>query len=334
MMSTARDPALLEKLHPSAAMPGGEVHVAGQGLGPLDWQGPSAFIGDAPARLALSRPDRVVLRVPAGSVSGDVTLTHGPSSSNRLPLRIAVPVAEHLHTVSNPVADARGNIFVAFSGERGHAVPTSVFRVDTSYHAQPHARGILNATSVALDAEENLYVSSRQEGTIYRITPSGAKSIYAEGMGVATGLAFDAAGNLYCGDRSGTIFKIARDRQIFVFATLEASVAAFHLCMSPSGTLFVSAPTTTSYDNVYAIDPEGNVRVYYSGLGRPQGLAMGANGDLLVAASLHGSRGIVCITPRGRASLAVAGNGLVGLAHLPHGNLVLATSQALYHLRG
>ena len=58
------------------------------------------------------------------------------------------------------------------------------------------------------------------------------------------------------------------------------------------------------------------------------------DGDLLVAASLHGSRGMVCITPRGRASLAVAGNGIVGLAGLPDGNFVLATREALYHLRG
>jgi hypothetical protein len=43
---------------------------------------------------------------------------------------------------------------------------------------------------------------------------------------------------------------------------------------------------------------------------------------------------MVCITPRGRASLAVAGNGIVGLAGLPDGNFVLATREALYHLRG
>jgi sugar lactone lactonase YvrE len=334
MMRSANGPALLEKLHPDAAMPGGEVQVAGHGLGAWEWQEARASIGDTPARLALSRPDRVVMRVPAGAVSGDVRLAHGDSASNGLPLRVAVPIADQLHTVSNPAVDARGNIYVAYSGDRGHAVSTSVFRVDPSYRMAPHVRGILNATGVALDHESNLYVSSRQEGTIYRITPQGAKSIYAEGMGVATGLAFDAAGNLYCGDRSGTIFKIAPDRQIFVFATLEPSVAAFHLCMAPNGTLYVSAPTTTSNDNIYAVSPEGDVRVYYSGLGRPQGLAMGKNGDLLVAASLHGSRGMVCITPRGRASLAVAGNGIVGLAGLPDGNFVLATREALYHLRG
>ena len=50
-------------------------------------------------------------------------------------------------------------------------------------------------------------------------------------MGVATGLAFDPNGNLYVGDRSGTIFKIAPDREIYVYATLEPSVSAYHLAI-------------------------------------------------------------------------------------------------------
>jgi sugar lactone lactonase YvrE len=323
----------LQTLHPSAAMPGGEVHVVGHGLGPMDWQSPHAFVGDTPAYVALSRADRMVVRVSPGSVSGDLTVARGDATSNGLPLRVAVPIASELHTVTNPVADSDGNIFVAYSGPRGEQSPTSVFRIGADYKLAPFASGILNATGLALDSSQNLYVSSRQEGTIYRISPTGSKSIYAEGMGVATGLAFDQAGNLYCGDRSGTIFKIAPDRQIFVFATLEPSVAAFHLCMAPNGTLFVTAPTTTSYDNVYAIDQEGTVRVYYSGLGRPQGMILSSRGDLLVAASLHGARGIVCITPRGQASMAIAGPGIVGLASLPDENLVLATNDTVYHLR-
>jgi len=324
----------LQHLHPRAAMPGGEIQLLGHDLGPREFQQPEVAVGDTPARVALCRPDRLVVRVASGSVSGDVRVFYGEHTTNSLPLRVAVPMVEDMHPVSNPVADSQGNVFVAFSGERGQPVPTSVFRIDPDFHVHPHVSGILNATGLALDAEENLYVSSRQEGTVYRVTPAGVKSVYAEGMGVATGLAFDQLGNLYCGDRSGTIFKIATDRQIFVFATLEASVAAFHLCMASNGTLFVTAPTTTSYDNVYAVDPEGTVRVYYTGLGRPQGMAVAGNKDLLVAASLHGSRGIVRITPRGEASLAIAGPGIVGLTCLPQENIVLATSDALYHLRG
>ncbi len=150
---------------------------------------------------------------------------------------------------------------------------------------QPFVSGITNATGLALDAQGYLYVSSRLDGTVHRVSPQGASSVYAEGMGIATGIAFDSAGNLYVGDRSGTIFKIAQDRQIFVFATLEPSIAAYHLAFGLDGTLFVTAPSTSSYDSIYAIDQAGVVRVYYRGLGRPQGLAFDVAGNVYVSAS-------------------------------------------------
>jgi sugar lactone lactonase YvrE len=177
-----------------------------------------------------------------------------------------------------------------------------------------------------------MYVSSRFDGTVYRVAQNGTMSTYAESMGVATGLAFDREQNLYVGDRSGTIFKVARDRQIFVFATIEPSVSAYHLAVGPQGDLFVTGPTTSSFDAVYKVDPHGTVSVFYRGLGRPQGLAFDREGNLYVAASLGGKRGIVRISPDGAASLAVAGSGLVGLAFAPGRSAVLATNSAIYHL--
>ena len=190
----------------------------------------------------------------------------------------------------------------------------------------------MNATGLALDPSGYLYVSSRHEGTVYRVSPEGASSVYAEGMGVATGVAFDAKGDLYVGDRSGTIFKISRDRQTFVFATLEPSVAAYHLAFGLDGTLFVTGPTTSSHDNVYAIDRDGQARIHYGGLGRPQGLAVDSEGNLYVAASLKGKRGIIRITRDSEAELVLSGSNMVGLALGRDGTAVLATSSAVYYV--
>jgi sugar lactone lactonase YvrE len=74
------------------------------------------------------------------------------------------------------------------------------------------------------------------------------------------------------------------------------------------------------------------VHTFYRGLGRPQGLAFDATGNFYVAASLSGKRGIVKITPEAKATLEVAGNGLVGLAFAPGRSVILATTDAVHHL--
>jgi len=153
---------------------------------------------------------------------------------------------------------------------------------------------------------------------------------WIEGMGTATGIAFDKTGNLYVGDRSGTIFKIDPQRQIFVHATLEPSVAAYHMAVNAAGTLFVTAPSLSSNDAIWAIEPNGDTRAWYRGLGRPQGLALSKEGDIYVAACLHGRRGLVRVTAAGEATLVVAGANLVGVAFSPLGTTVLATQEAVF----
>jgi sugar lactone lactonase YvrE len=335
----------IDAVSPVAALPGGDVEVRGANLGGVpasrgetpQWGGveyrrPVAMLGDLAAPVLLSRGDRMVLRVPDEAESGRLRILQNGAQSNAVEVLVASLVATGVHAVANPVMDSAGNIYVTFSGQRGQETPVSVFRIERDGEMRPFARGIVNATGMAVDFEENLYVSSRHEGKVYRVTKTGAATVYAEGMGVATGLAFDPEQNLYVGDRSGTIFKIAPDRQIFVFATLEPSVAAYHLAFGPDGTLYVTGPTTSSYDAVYAIDRDGDIGVLHRGLGRPQGVAVDVAGNVYVAASLRGRRGVVAITPEREASLAVAGTGLVGFSFVPGGGALLATSTSLYHV--
>jgi sugar lactone lactonase YvrE len=336
----------LVSVSPAAAMPGGEVELRGSGLqagaSKAGFALPRVTVGDLPVALGLSRPGRAVVRIPEGTISGEVVLARGDGGvSNALPLSVAVPMAENLHPVANPAVDADGNVYATVSGARGQSVPVSVFSIARDFQVRPFVRELMNATGLAFGADGYLYVSSRAEGTVYRVSPSGAMSTYAEGMGIATGIAFDGDGNLYVGDRSGTIFKVGPDRgairdvaerEIFVYATLEPSIAAYHLAFNDAGVLFVTGPTTSSNQAVWVIDRDGRTTVFYQGLGRAQGLAFDVSGNLYVAASLHGQRGIVRITPEREASLAVAGNDLVGLAFLEDGCAALATRDALYHV--
>jgi sugar lactone lactonase YvrE len=329
---TSTETPQLNRISPSAAMPGGEIEVQGTHLDPGGSRLPHASIGDTFAPVLLSRPDRATVLVPDGSISGDLVLHRNGEASNPLPVHVAVPMAENLHPVANPAVDANGQVFTTLSGSRGQTTPVSIFRIQRDFQMVPFVRDLMNPTGLAFDRNGYLYASSRAEGAVYRISPEGAISTYAEGMGIATGIAFDRDGNLYVGDRSGTIFKINPSREIFVFATLEPSVAAYHLAFNAEGTLLVAGPTTSSNQAIHSIDRDGNISVFFQGLGRAQGMAFDVDDNLYVAASLHGQRGIVRITPSREATFAVSGNNLVGLTFVEDGCAVLATRDALYHV--
>jgi hypothetical protein len=322
----------IEAVLPNAALPGGEIEVHGQNLGALGMQRPLSAIGGSTAPVLLSRSNRLIVRVPeAAQQTTRLEVFRNGSRSNQVDVHVARLLAENVHAVASPAVNSAGEIFVTFSGSRGQQTPVSVFKIDPDGEMHVLLSGLINATGLAIDAYGYLYVSSRNEGTVHRVSPEGAAAIYAEGMGVATGLAFDAGQNLYVGDRSGTIFKIARDRQTFVFATLEPSMAAYHMAFGPDGGLFVTGPTTSSFDCVHRIDPDGSTAVYFRGLGRPQGIAVDIAGNLSIAASLKGRRGIIRITPDKEASVVLAGSGLIGIAFAPGGTAILTTSTTVYH---
>jgi glucose/arabinose dehydrogenase len=288
--------------------------------------------GEADAGLMLVTENRVIVRVPEGASDGTVRVANGNGESAPHPVSIGMQIADNLHPIGNPAVDLEGNIYVTFSGPRGEPVPVSLYKVTANYNVKPFVTTLVNPSGLALDRWSNLFVSCRNDGTIHKITPEGRAEKWIEGMGIATGIAFDGDGNLFVGDRSGTIFKISPSREIFVFATLEPSVAAYHLAFHPSGDLFVTGPTTSSYERVYRITQGGEVSSYFRGLGRPQGLAFDRDGNLYVAASYAGRRGIVRITPDSKAEVILSGSGLVGLALLPSGRAILTTSSALFTL--
>jgi sugar lactone lactonase YvrE len=288
--------------------------------------------GDLEGGVVISSDAFLVARVPMGATSGPVVVAADGHVSNAHTVKVAVPIAEGLHPVTNPAIDPQGNIYATFSGSRGQKVPVAIFKIDTNYAVKPFVAEMMNATAIAFDRESQMYVSSRHDGAVYRVSPNGTITTYAEGMGVATGIAFDGQQNLYVGDRSGTIFKIGPDRQIFVFATLEPSMAAYHLAFGPDGYLYVTGPTTSSFDCVHRISDHGEVEVFYRGLGRPQGMAFDEDGNLYVAASLSGRRGVVRIGQDRRADLFLSGPGVVGLAFTPSRAMIVATTNALYRV--
>jgi sugar lactone lactonase YvrE len=322
----------IESVKPAAALPGGEVVIKGSGFGTRNHTRPRVQFGPAEGSLVLAAETSLIARVPEGAAGGVVRVRMGSIESAPFPIALGVQVADNLHPVANPAVDADGNVYVTFSGQRGQKVPVSLYKVTSNHTVKPFITEMMNPSGLALDRNGYLFVSCRNDGTIHRVSPDGRAMQWVEGMGVATGLAFDKDGNLYVGDRSGTIFKIGSDREIFVIATLEPSLSAYHLAFSPAGELFVTGPTTSSFDRVYKISAGGEVSVFFRGLGRPQGIAFDKSGNLYVAASLAGKRGVVRITPDAQAQLVLSGSTIVGLAILPTHRVMITTTNALYTL--
>jgi sugar lactone lactonase YvrE len=321
---------IIAKVEPAGAIVGGELHIRGQHLAAAGW--PVVRLGNQNAHLIVAGDSYIIARVPDSALVGELQVATGNLKSEPHETHLGIQIAESLHPVANPAVDHEGNVYSTFSGSRGQKSPVSIYKVDANYNSKPFVTDLMNPTGLAFDREGILYVSSRHEGIIYQITPTGNMSVYVEGMGIATGIAFDRDENLYVGDRSGTIFKISRSRQIYVFATLEPSIAAYHLAFGPEDYLYVSGPTTSSFDSVHRVAKSGEVEVFYRGLGRPQGLAFDDAGRLYVAASLAGRRGVIRIDADRSAQLFLSGPGIVGLAFTPSRSIVLTTHNALFRV--
>jgi sugar lactone lactonase YvrE len=324
------DRPTIQEVSPLAAIPGGDFQIRGKGF--VRAARPLVTIGDVAASLVVSSDTFVIARVPEGVIDGELVVHNGESASAPQDLPVGVPLADSLHPVANPAVDADGNVFSTFSGSRGQKTPVAIYKIDPGGTMTPFLPEMMNATGLAFDRSSVLHVSSRFDGIVYQVSASGVMSVYVEGMGVATGIAFDSQDNLFVGDRSGTIFKISPSRQIYVFATLEPSISAYHLTFGTDGNLYVTGPTTSSFDCVYRVSPQGEVGVFYRGLGRPQGMAFDRHGMLYVAASLAGRRGVVKVTPSGEASLFLSGPNIVGLAFTPTRHMVLTTTSSVYRV--
>ena len=248
---------------------------------------------------------------------------------------VGAQIATGLHQVDSPAFDLAGNLYLTFSGARGEKVPISIFRLGPDSPSEAFVSGLVNPTSMAIGPDGHLYVSSRFEGTIYRVRADGSTEPMATELGVPCGLAFDSEGTLYVGDRGGTIFRVRRGGQTDAFATVPASVAAFHLAMGPGGYLHVAAPTLAPRDHVYRVSPEGEVEIFYSGFGRPQGLAFDAQGSLYVVDALAGNSGLFRMRKDEdgwTADLVLAAPSLIGVAFDPRGGLVVTSADTAYRL--
>jgi sugar lactone lactonase YvrE len=327
------DHSRITAVQPRKAVEGGRISILGAGFAVDGPRLPQIHIGDRAARIVSASATRLDAIVPTGfSQSGSFGIRIDGENSDAAVLDVATPCASDLHQVDNPVCDRDGNLYVTFSGRRGQQVPVSIFRIRPDGSREPFSEGVVNPTSLAIDPEGQLYVSSRFEGVVYRLAADGSAEPFATDLGVACGLAFAPDGTLFVGDRSGTIFKVDHEGRATPFATLPPSVAAFHLALGPDRALYVTGPTLATYDAVYRVGVDGSVTIRSRAFGRPQGLAFDAQGTLFVVEALAGASGVYRVPEQGEPELVVAGPDLIGLTFDRQNDLVVCSPDNVYRL--
>ena len=239
----------ISDVSPPAAIPGGEFRIRGKGLAGAER--PTARFGELSAPVVIGSDSLVIVRVPEGVSRGELML--GKDDDAAWTCDIGIQIADGLHPVSNPAVDKLGNIYTTFSGSAGQKTPVSIYKIDTSLTAKPLVTDLMNATGLALDAEGVLYSPAATTAWSIRFRRRATRRPTSKAWAWPPASSFDRDDNLYVGDRSGTVFKISRQRQIYVFATLEPSIAAYHLAFGPDGYLYVTGPTTSSFDAVHRI---------------------------------------------------------------------------------
>ena len=306
---------------PAAALPLGEVELIGANLGPDRYGPPVSSLGTHPAQVLMSRPGRLAFRVPENAGSrARLKCERPPESATLHRMRIARELSGGLHPVTSPAVSRSGMIYATISGQRGKQTPVSVVRVSPDGRGTPFVTGILNATGLAFSPEGDLVrdLARRRQCLSHRSAPASPPSTprawasppARPSMRMATCLSAIAAARF---SRS------IRSVKIFVHATLEPSVSAYHLAMDTEGTLFVTGPSLSSNEAIWAIEPHGEARAWFRGLGRPQGLALSKEGDVYVAACLRAVAAWCALRRMAMPPSSLAGINLVGIAFSPLG---------------
>ena len=319
-------------VQPLWAVEGGRVTITGTGFN-LEPRPPEVRFASIPARLTHASTQALTAIVPSGLDGGHTPIRVEGAPGQTAYVEIGAPIATGLHQVDNPAFDRDGNLFVTFSGSRGHDAPVSIYVVRPDGTREPYASGVPNPTSMVVGPDGALYVSSRFDGSVLRIEPGGgAVTSVATDLGVACGVAFGPDGHLYVGDRSGSILRVTGQKATQV-AALPPSVAAFHLAFGPDGWLYVSAPTLSPCDVLYRVSLDGVVETFSDGFGRPQGLAFDAEGNLFVVDAVAGSSALYRLRPgRPEKERVLSGGALLGLAFAPGGGMVVCSSETVYRL--
>jgi thiamine-phosphate pyrophosphorylase len=144
------------------------------------------LVGETPLQVVAIGPRRALVLVPE-TAGGEleVRLQSGSEISEPARLVVARKLAGDLHPVANPAFDPDdGALFVTRSGSRGEELPVTLFRIDVSGELTEYSGDIPNPTGIAFAPDGQMFVTSRLEGVVYKITPFKEAVAFARTVGM------------------------------------------------------------------------------------------------------------------------------------------------------
>src|SRR5882724_3998469 len=166
--------ARIVRTTPGAAIPGAEILIECEGFDEVQTRYWNCTVGDEECRLVGASKRRILAIVPGELPAGEHRLgvEIGDRTANNASLIVGTELADELHPVANPAFDPDdGSLFVTRSGSRGEQLPVTLFRIDVSGEVTEFSGDITNPTGIAFDIEGQMFVSSRLDGNVYRVTP-------------------------------------------------------------------------------------------------------------------------------------------------------------------
>jgi sugar lactone lactonase YvrE len=317
-------------VEPLFGVPGGELIISCRDFTP--GLSSRVFLGEAEASIVSASEDRIIIRLPESPQSLGIVLKVEQAISEVFPFSLASRLCSELHPVTNPAIAPDGSIITTISGSRGQQVSQPLIRITRRGDKIPYHCEIMNPTGLAFSPDGQLYISSRNDGTILRYRDFEQLDIVADDLGIPCGIAFNSKGLLFAGDRSGRIFTIDPSGHKTEFGQLEPSVSAYHLAIDREDRLYVTGPTLAMRDGLYRFSNNGVAECLVKGFARPQGMAFLPDGNLLIAAGYKGKKGIFQYSPKDDSiTYYIAAPILVGLA-IAGQNIYLASNDSIYEL--
>src|SRR5215471_7472584 len=171
---------IIERITPAAAIPGGEIGIdlASSPVGRTR----AVTVGEVGAHIVAASHKRILALVPEAE-TGEVTVTR-ENGAGTATLTVGRKIAGEVHPVANPAFDpADGSLYVTRSGSRGEHVPVSLYRVTSDGIFEEFSGDITNPTAIAFSRRGQMFVTSRLDGNVYRVSTSNDSAVFASELG-------------------------------------------------------------------------------------------------------------------------------------------------------